>query len=833
LRTHAGTIERAAAIHDPRHMACHDQTRNDTMSTTTRRNPNRRVRALAAVLGLTLLATACATDADTTAELAMSDGEAATTSDTDPGSLDSTAPDGGGAGDATTGDGPTGDDNSTTDDTRTTDDDNDDRDTATPIEDLLADGDSVELAETILLPGPAGTVVDAPGIEVTMDSEGRAIAVAPAVGQISFPTVGILADATVSRTLGGIVGTATGAELTDLDAHLRDDVVYWYVILDEATTISTGLDASTLPSVFEVPGGNRGIVVIDPLDPYVYVGFPCPGETTAPATVDVSISDYKGGCGFGVSATSRIPVDLTLANSIDERFAGLEADWVIDGESPVSPNLNVVGSTYVDLRDEGRDGFAVVAEGEFSIGISFRGGDLPFDIPIGRATVGYDNSIVAEDVWFSGYLGDDIVAGGDVSFVTDFLSGEGDLEIDGRLRLDYASDGSVSVSDDSFLQAEGRAALGFGRFAADSGVEFVAQQSADFFARIDNTGFVGNGTLAASPIPGVDFGGEASIAVDIPFDDITDGFVEIEGRFRVGGIDLDAGGRLRIDRAGVTVSARLTSPAGGFELTGEIGPGGVQLTGEANIVIPIGDLDKVAEQFARDAGLAETVRRLEDRVDRAIDGIATTDPDRAARLRNLVRDFRNARAEIDKIQDTIDYNDGLIEENWNLLAQAGRDWEAYSDFERVFYAIPHGAYTASLHTAISALQLANTTQSVFMDAALLTLTGLESGLIELTGTDPELRAAQALVLELRAKNAVDGVIATVLNGVDAVLDVFGIDGSLTGRVRVSVGTEGFDAELDLSWCRDGDCETIVGGSLTFPDFRACATVIGIEACIAL
>ena len=237
---------------------------------------------------------------------------------------------------------------------------------------LVADGGSVDVEEPFLLPGPAATLVDAPGIELTMDAEGRAIAVAPGEGKISFPTVGLLADATVSRPLGGLVGTATGAELANLDAHLRDDVIYWYVILDTATVISTGLTASDLPSVFEVPGGNQSVVVIDPLDPYVYVGFPCPGASAAPVTADVSISDYEGGCGFGVSESSRIPVDLTLANSIDERFAAIEADWVLDGETSGTPKLNCVGSTYVGLR-EANPGIALVAAGESSVGVSLRG----------------------------------------------------------------------------------------------------------------------------------------------------------------------------------------------------------------------------------------------------------------------------------------------------------------------------------------------------------------------------------------------------------------------------------------------------------------------------
>jgi len=799
-------------------MTLHAETTNDTTLATSRRRLTRRARAIAVMVGLTtlaVLAAACA--AESNADLAMSDavsGGAALNDPTRPG-------DRGGAPEPI--EPSLGDANPS-----------DELVDSIPVEELLdgAEG-SVEVERTFRLPGEAATLVDAPGIELASDSQGRVVAIAPAAGEISFPVVGVLENATISNPLKGIVGTATGAELSDLGAHLLDDVVYWYVILNDATTISTGIAASALPSVFEVPGDSRGIVVIDPLDPYVYVGFPCQGEPSSPVAADVSIDSFKGGCGFGVSESSRIPIELTLASSIDERFESLTADFVIDGETPISPNVSVAGSTYVDLREGDGEEFALVAEGEFSVGISFRGESLPFDIPIGRATVGYDKSIVGDDLWFSGYLGDDVIAGGDVSFVTDFLSAEGDLQIDGRLRRNFASDGSASLADDSFLQAQGSASLGFGLFSADSGVEFAPQQSANFFARIDNTGFMANGTLAASPIPGVDFGGEASIDIEIPFDDIENGYVEIVGQFQVGAIDLDAGGRLRVDRDGVIVSARLTSPAGGFELTGEIGPAGIQLTGEAEIIIPIGDLDKVAENFARDAGLAETIRRLEERIDRAIDDIAASDPDRGARLRILVRDFRNARTEINKIQDTIDYNDSLIDINWDLLAQAGRDWENYSDFERVFYAAPHAAYTGSLHTAISALQLANTTQAGFMDVALLTLTGLESGLIELTGTDPELRAAQALVLELRAKNTVDGVIAVVLNGADAVLDVFGIDGSLTGRVRVSVGTDGFDAELDLSWCRDGDCETIVGGSLTFPDFRACATVIGIEACIEL
>jgi hypothetical protein len=60
-----------------------------------------------------------------------------------------------------------------------------------------------------------------------------------------------------------------------------------------------------------------------------------------------------------------------------------------------------------------------------------------------------------------------------------------------------------------------------------------------------------------------------------------------------------------------------------------------------------------------------------------------------------------------------------------------------------------------------------------------------------------------------------------------------VDGTIRSTAYITLGTQGFGADLDITWCRDGSCRSLAGGTLSFPELRACATVYGVTACAQL
>lgn len=702
----------------------------------------------------------------------------------------------------------------------------------------------VELETPLLLEGAAPVAIDAPGLGITLAADGTIAAVEPGPGSLPLPSFGALTDA-VAAEFAGTVGYASGTEIAHLGGHTRADTNYWYVVLSSSTQLDTGLPfIDQLPVSFSLPGQGSSVVLFDPLDPYLYVSFPCPSagasgpETErSPAdrsgdrddqTITASISTYpSSGCGVGFSGGGRIPFTASTSAGIPDAFASLEAELVLDGEFPVSTAANVTGSAYVDFEG---DGFALAADGELSVGFAIAPGQLDLTLPIGRGSLAYEYRGTHEDLWFAGTTGTHLLDGGGIDLLVDLAPTQGELTLSGRLRHEGTADGGSVIGAESFLQLEGSAQLGLSTFAELAGVELQPLADVALLARVDTAGVALQATSAHSPIPGIEVAGDAEIDLLLPFADLSNSFVQIDGALSVGGVDLDAGATVRIDRDGALVAGHLTTPAGGFDLEGRVGPNGVQLTGRAEIVLAVPDLHAYAEQLAREAGVQGTIDAIERRIDERIAEIAAVDPSRATLLRDTITAFRHERANVASIQQNIDINNGEIARVTALLADADRLWQSYTTGEQLLHSIPHGAYVAALNLEREGYKGANTLQRGYMATANLALTGLEQALVGLIGVDDELWRLEGMASELRLHAFSAEFLSILAEGAGDLLDTFGVTGELRGTVELSLGTEGLDGALDVSHCRDGQCTTLVGGTVTFPDFEACVTVLGLEAC---
>ena len=122
----------------------------------------------------------------------------------------------------------------------------------------------------------------------------------------------------------------------------------------------------------------------------------------------------------------------------------------------------------------------------------------------------------------------------------------------------------------------------------------------------------------------------------------------------------------------------------------------------------------------------------------------------------------------------------------------------------------------------------------YIDVANAVVSATQQAVLAIIGWDEQLNALLALQTEAYVSTLTGNFVATVLNGADAVLDAFGIDGIAVGTVTFTVGTQGIGATADLQWCRDGSCETVVGATVTLtPYVEVCATILGLPACVRL
>jgi len=251
-------------------------------------------------------------------------------------------------------------------------------------------------------------------------------------------------------------------------------------------------------------------------------------------------------------------------------------------------------------------------------------------------------------------------------------------------------------------------------------------------------------------------------------------------------------------------------------------------------VLPIGDLDQVAANLVDQTSTDATLRALNAQIDERVNEIAASNPSKGTELRNTIGDLRQAFEDIADVRETIAYNDRLIAQKWREH-QADIDWHwALNDFDRFWDKGPHAIRLAAIVTEIEALKFANTVQYGYIDTANLVVSTSQQAVIAIIGWDEELNALLSLQTEAYLGTLVGNVVATVLNGADAILDSFGVDGSAAGTVTFTIGSEGFGATANLQWCRDGACEQLAGASVTLtPTVEVCASMLGVPACVEL
>ncbi|HEC08839.1 MAG TPA: hypothetical protein ENI86_04610, partial [Acidimicrobiales bacterium] len=430
-----------------------------------------------------------------------------------------------------------------------------------------------------------------------------------------FPDTGILADSQILSRSPARVGTATGSELAYLGAHLNDETVYTYFVFDGGLSVNTGLGdgpgEESLPSEISIPLGSPGVLVLDPTDPYLYIGGPCdafdsdedpedpdnstttssttsssttsttepPEEASDPYTLDLTDTEGLVDCGIGFSLGGRIP----FAGSDDpaQPLPSFNGHVVVDGVVPIPGGLSLDGMTVIEMS---ADAVRTAGTGDLSVTLPFIPGKLDIEFPLGQAGVVVEADQQGLRVSYAGKLG-----GEDISLPLGIplqIPQGNELVVSGVLGLDTT--GPVPVpSADSYFEAAGNFGLGLGALGDLIGVSVDDGFAIQGQLRIDVTGVTASGTSSVSLHPDIDLGGQAAVELLISTGDPLDSYVDLAGDLRIGGIDLTGDAALRLDRDGLTARGTLDSPLGGIALAGMVGPQGIDLRGDASLVLPL------------------------------------------------------------------------------------------------------------------------------------------------------------------------------------------------------------------------------------------------------
>lgn len=695
------------------------------------------------------------------------------------------------------------------------------------VRQLALDNGSIVTIADVVVTTDAGSLA-LPDAQVIESADGTVTT----VGAIPLPKTGPLANALPTALPTGKVGTATGEQLSATVPHLNPDTVYTYLLFRGELSLDTGIDggSSDLVDHIEVFGQEPGIVVIDP-DDYFYVGGTCVTGGTAdkerndaganasaaqsghvevsdfdPVVIALEPADVAVPCGFGISNDGLIPVmpDLVpAAGPIPE----MNAHMLVHGSEVVAPGLALDGTMFFQLLDPG---FRMVATGTLLASLSIISGKLGIDVPLGDATI--DMSVSDEGLQ-TRFVTESTNPGElRLPIAVDFSGVDGGVRAEGAFSFAIGADGTPSIGADSYLQIEGRLNLQAAGLAGLAGVE-LSTISIDGLMRLDPAGYRVAGSFEGSLVPQIDLGAGATVEAFIAFDDLANSSILVAGNARIGAIDLTGEAGLRVDRNGVEAWGEAALPFGSIEVSGVINADGVMLRGSARAVVPLGAIADAAGVVRGELEAAkDEVAKLDGEIERIrIDIKTVRDVDQAG-LRGAQADVAAERVELDSILDTMAENRSEIR---RMQAEQEASWDPFYDLD--------------LSIRIGALEVANLAQDGYrivaqaaLDIAIGALQVIEAGL-EIIPIDADPRIVALFFAR--------GAAMLVLDGATAVLSV--VPDEVRANLDIVVGTAGLAGDAGIETCVDGNCTTVVAGSIQSSPPQLCFVLLGQDLCVGL
>lgn len=734
------------------------------------------------------------------------------------------------------------------------------------------DNGNTEIAGSVVVPVEGGSLdLDDAQIIVGEDPVTGEPFIVAGRSRVPFPDTGVLAGAVVKSLPVGDMGIAFGRDLLHLGAHVQDDRQYFYWHFDGGLDIDLpfagqpGLEA--LPASVTVPTGQSATMVLDPTDPYLYIGSACPDlsqdtddekkddpdekdqssrttsstSTTQPTRDE---ADESGGlytleptdlppgedCGIGFSLQGNIP-GRTMGDQGDG--TGFSGNVVVDGIIPLYAGVELDGTAVLSVNENGAH---TAGWGDVIATVPLI--DQLLDIAIPLAEAGVEIEVEGDRIGLS-YEG--TVGGHDPTYELPFLGISITIPVSGGVeasaRFGFINDGTGTYRIDptSFLDINGELSTGLGSLGELLGLEltdFASQQAA---LRIDHTGARLTGSALLQIHPALHTDAEADFDMYISATDLAESYLRFDADLEVAGTEL-LSANVDLSRQGLFVNGNLDIGTLEVDLSGAITTTGVDLRGRAAVEFPTDVLSEIS------AGATQAIDTAQAEVNRLDDAIAAARQSVIDRRRARSAAFQNAKAVLDiaiadlaAIDDNIAINNRKIRDHRRWISDETARYGRLSLGSQILEATAHGLKISAWEAAILAFQSANTVQMGYQVAARETLRVaqdaldlIDAGLNEIpVDADPTVLALigtrETATLALQA--ARDGA---------ELLDV-DLAATIRGEIELFLSTSGLGGSVTAEFCGTQGCQTLAGGSVRLDaEPEACVDVFGLgEACVRL
>lgn len=675
---------------------------------------------------------------------------------------------------------------------------------------------------------------------------------------LPFPTTGVLEDVVINQLPVGDMGIAYGRDLHHLGAHLQDDREYMYFAFDGGLDVELpfagqpGFEA--IPASISVPTGVSAVMVLDPRDPYFYVGSACPdlsknddGEDGSDSTDDnrqdsdrsttdeqeerrqrdeqeaadaadalqddessalitLEPNDLPPGedCGIGFSLGGNIPAPAT-ANG--EPFTG---HVVVDGVVPLYAAIELDGSVVVKID---ANGARTAGWGDVLATVPLIDKLVDITIPLAEAAVEVQAEGTRIGVAYEGMMG-----GQDPTYelplvgIPVTIPGSAEVHWDARFGFIIGADGTVSIDPTSFAEVSGEFGMGLGAFGELIGVELNDVLTQQAFMRIDSSGAELRASMDAQIHPALRTKGQADIDVFVSATDWTQSHLRFAADVELLGHEL-ATASIALDGNGLFVNGSLDVGALEIDMGGVIDRNGVNLQGRTAVELDLSGLADASRNAsaALDNAIA-AVESLDDEIEAARDEARQNRLDRDAGFVAARKALDDAIAGLDKVNDNVAKNERRIAALRREIAAEKKWYDGLSGAEAAWRWTGHQARLTGYNTEIAVLVSANVTQrDLYRPAAVFVLEEakdalqlIQDGLNALpVDTNPKVAA---LIVSREAA-------LVALNLVQDGVELFEIEDSLRGELEVSLGTAGLAGAIEAEACGSKGCITLGAGRL--------------------
>ncbi|QSA95847.1 hypothetical protein [Methylococcus sp. EFPC2] len=702
---------------------------------------------------------------------------------------------------------------------------------------------------------------------VTLDSSSAAgIASIQGTATLPFPKLGFLKNAGITQNATALIGMDSGANLANLGAHLNPDRNYLLFHFDQ------GLSGTVGPMKITAPGGHSATFVLDPSDPYFYIGG---SGFAGEGTFGVEFCETEEDCaktgedyGFGISLNGLIPFEADPALPFADELADMKGHLVLDGTIPLGDlPLSISGTAVVNI-DTDKDGVTffdsplgaggiptnalgidtkLAAKGTLDVSIPFLK-VFETGIQLAEGTVLVNNSKFEKSVYFNGIQD---VGSATLPIIPKYLplTQETVLNVTGHFLIDTTNfatpegrQQALESMKEGYLVASGNFGYDASNLGALAGVDLGNLAVASAQLTLDKHGFALAGqTTSRLPIPHVGFSGNVHVNLDIPADDINASALSLQGDLNVAGVPLGKSS-LKVDSRGAAIRGQIDAVLGKIDMSGSVTRSSVNLSGSTGVYIPLSKFaDVLGPQIKRANGDLQNALDAVDRLNSQIDQqrqIVKAEHDRvAAQLQNAQRAVNTAQTSVNILQAQINAAYGTIRRYRSEIAS----WQRWYDrqpwynkswaWTKLGYEVGwRGTAIGGLYTYIGGLEASKATALGTLRGAQLSLAGINTVVLS-TPIDADPRVA-GLIGSLK-------IAQETLRTAQAVVNALPKLGDFSGSTTVTINNDGLSGTISGNYTFTVNGRPVSAGVsgrviAAADQFKACLDIPGASGvCVAL